>query len=115
MRDKLSNWIEKRRVAGTRLMGNNGAFDIKRDKVILTVVISEGKGWDHVSVSLPDRCPTWGEMAYIKTVFFDDEETVMQLHPPKSTYINNHPHCLHMWRPQNGLIPMPDPLMVGIK
>jgi hypothetical protein len=63
--------------------------------------------WDHVSVSLAARCPNWPEMCFIKSLFFDDEETVMQLHPPKSHYINNHLFCLHLWRPTNEIIPMP--------
>ncbi len=33
--------------------GNNGAFDFGQ----IHVVISDGKGWDHVSVSCHDRCP----------------------------------------------------------
>ncbi len=45
--------------------------------------------WDHVSVSTTERCPNWPEMCFIKDLFFDEEETVMQLHPPRSQWINN--------------------------
>jgi len=74
-----------------------------------------GVSWEHVSVSLPNRCPNWLEMCFIKSLFWDDEETVMQLHPPKSKWINNHPHCLHMWRPTETEIPLPPDMTVGIK
>lgn len=73
----------------------------------LKVIASWGMGWDHVSVSLERRCPTWEEMCWIKSQFFEDEECVIQYHPPKSEYVNNHPHCLHMWRPHDAEIPLP--------
>ena len=58
----------------------------------------DGDPLEHVSVSLPRRCPTWEEMAMIKDIFWDDEETVIQFHPKKSEYVNVHQFCLHMWR-----------------
>lgn len=118
--------------------GNNGAFFIpnragrtralstrEATSVPLTVIASDGvsvpdesadlAGWEHVSVSLPTRCPTWDEMCYVKSIFWDDEDTVMQLHPPKSQWVNNHPYCLHLWRPVAVEIPLPPSIMVGIK
>jgi len=53
---------------------------------------------EHVSVSLRRRCPTWDEMSMIKDVFWEDDELVVQFHPPKSQYVNIHPNCLHLWR-----------------
>ena len=58
---------------------------------------SECVPWEHVSVSTRHRCPNWKEMCFVKDLFWDEEEAVMQLHPPKSTWINNHPFCLHLW------------------
>lgn len=87
------------------------------------VVCSTGADWDHVSVSMRitkddkeymlPRCPTWEEMCYIKELFFEDEETVIQIHPPKSEYVNCHPYCLHLWRPQVERLPLPDKELVG--
>jgi len=71
--------------------------------------------WEHVSVSLPNRCPNWDEMDFIKNLFWDGEEAVMQLHPPRSAWINNHPYCLHLWRPMDGKIPLPPSIAVGVK
>jgi len=95
--------------------GNNGFFMIPCVKTqrILAVQCSDGCGWDHVSVSLSSRCPVWDEMCFIKNLFFDAEETVMQLHPAKSQYKNCHPYCLHLWRPQKGNIPLPDSIFVA--
>lgn len=82
-------------------------------------VASNGMDWEHVSVSVRDgnksRMPNWDEMCHIKAVFWDDEDVVMQLHPKKSEYVNNHPHVLHLWRPMNEVIPTPPSIMVGIK
>lgn len=82
--------------------------NVKRDDAILRVIADSGQGWDHVSVSLPDRCPTWDEMDYIKRLFFKDSESAMQLHVPNKDHINHHPFCLHLWRPMKGGIPRPD-------
>jgi hypothetical protein len=70
--------------------------------------------WEHVSVSLASRCPTWQEMCFVKSLFWDDEDCVMQLHPPRSQWINNHPYCLHLWRPLERAIPLPPPITVGL-
>lgn len=92
-----------------------GAFSIPYKSYRFKVVASCGLGWEHVSISLENRCPNWGEMCYFKDLFFEDEECVMQLHPPKSNYVNNHKYCLHLWRPLETTIPMPSSLLVGIK
>lgn len=80
----------------------------------LTVIFSSGEdcGWEHVSVSTPTRCPNWPEMSFVKALFWDDEDAAMQLHPPKSSYVNNHPRCLHLWRPTQVEIPLPETILV---
>lgn len=96
--------------------GNNGAFGVRHNGAQLRVIASDGAGWEHVSVSLINRCPHWDEMAYIKSLFWDEEDCVMQLHPPKSEYVNQMPYCLHLWRPNDGReIPLPLSILVGIK
>lgn len=62
------------------------------------IIASWGGGWEHVSVSLKNRCPTWDEMCMVKEIFWKDDEVVVQFHPAKSEYVNIHPYCLHMWR-----------------
>lgn len=82
-------------------------------KRALKVIASSGGGWDHVSVSLPDRCPTWEEMEAVKRLFFREDETAMQLHVPATDHISFHPYCLHLWRPHDAAIPRPPAFMVG--
>lgn len=91
--------VESFRVSGPPRI-RYGAFAIPNGGLRLRVIVSAGGGWDHVSVSLPTRCPTWEEMSYVKKLFFHPDETVMQLHVPEQQHINCHPHCLHLWRPQ---------------
>jgi hypothetical protein len=78
----------------------------------LHVIATSGDGWDHVSVSLPSRCPNWMEMEQVKRMFFKDDEIAMQLHVPPSDHINVHPFCLHLWRPHGVNIPLPPARMV---
>lgn len=83
------------------------------DGAEIRVIASTGFGWEHVSVSRRNRCPNWPEMSHIRQLFFDDGETVMQLHVPTSDHVNDHPHCLHLWRPVGVEIPRPPAWMVG--
>lgn len=108
MRNSLK-YIEKYRVTMKGMYGDehNGAALIPLRGNYFRVVFSNGGGWDHVSVSLEKRCPTWGEMCYVKELFFSEEELVVQYHPAKSNYVNVHPYCLHLWRPQNEQLPQP--------
>lgn len=73
------------------------------------------RGWEHVSVSLRNRCPNWPEMCFVKSLFWEPEETVVQFHPPESTYISNHPYCLHLWRNRLTDHSLPPSILVGIK
>jgi hypothetical protein len=107
--------------------GNNGFFVIPHPRIAnysINCMVSDGGGvapWEHVSVTLSstdrkvERCPTWEEMCFVKEMFWNDDEAVMQLHPPRSEYVNNHKYCLHLWKPIGIEIPLPDSLMVGFK
>lgn len=79
----------------------------------LHVIASDGCGWDHVSVSRKDRCPTWDEMVQIKDLWFGEDETVVQYHPKESAYINICDTCLHLWKQHGAEIELPPPFMVG--
>jgi len=100
--------------------GLTGAFRLISPKGMALVVVSSGpdptpeaQGWEHVSVSGPNRCPNWPEMCWVKDLFWEKHEMVVQYHPPESEYVNLHPHCLHLWRHQTLPFPMPPVLLVG--
>ena len=112
MKSKLSNLLHRVKV-NTNHKANlyhgedmAGAFIFQSATGAVIRIISSGpssykgsEGWEHVSVSLEHRIPAWDEMCQVKRMFWDDDEAVLQFHPPKSDYINNHPHVLHLWKP----------------
>lgn len=73
------------------------------------------EGWEHVSVSTRRRPPNWQEMCFVKDLFWEEHECVVQFHPPKSEYVNNHPYCLHLWRSNKVEFPLPPSILVGDK
>jgi len=78
----------------------NGSYSITYNGVQFYIIASDGLGWEHVSVSSETRCPRWDEMCYIKNLFWDEDQTVIQYHPAKEDYVNYHKNCLHLWRPK---------------
>ncbi len=107
---------------------NHGCFFVTVGKAELKV-ISSGSGmdavglpasatrsardWEHVSVSLEDRTPTWEEMEFVKDLFWAGHETVVQFHPAKGAKINYHPHCLHLWKRRGVDVELPHPMLIG--
>lgn len=96
----------------------------KDEKTIhYNLMISNSGGWEHVSVTLStnesgsmkglERSPTWAEMCEIKDLIWPEEDTVIQYHPSKEAYVNNHPYCLHLWRPLEKDLPTPPTFMIG--
>ncbi len=110
------------RQAERKLYGVNGdlchgVFRTPRGegKYPLLVIASNGGGWDHVSVSRYDsRMPSWEDMAEVKRLFFEPEETVVQFLPKESEYVNNC-NCLHLWKKQGYEFPLPPSIFTGIK
>jgi hypothetical protein len=95
--------------------GIAGAFKILGPNGVVLRIISadhDGSGWEHVSVSMKNRAPNWREMCFVKDLFFEEHECVVQYHPAKADHINIHPHCLHLWRMTEGEFPMPPAIMV---
>lgn len=104
---------------------NNGFFVVPSkpglrrpmDLIICDGIHPEAEGWEHVSAKIrignSTYTPTWDEMAWIKSVLWDEEDCVVQFHPPKSLYINCHPNVLHLWRIINGIQPLPSKQLIA--
>lgn len=107
--------IRKGFLASDDSNGANGAFLIPFESTELFAVVSDQMGWDHISVSKRSKMPSWKEMCFIKNLFFDETETVVQFHPKKTEYINNHPNCLHLWRKHDSEYELPPSIFVGFK
>ena len=70
-----------------------------------TVFISppfEGEGW-HMSISHPDRYPTWDEVAKAWYELIPDAETRTgaMILPPKEEYVNLHSFCFYLHEVQS--------------
>jgi hypothetical protein len=105
----------------TKEDGCNGLFAFKDHGIMIACIVSDGLGWEHVSVSISsgggkrllDRCPSWEEMCFVKENFWDKEDTVLEYHPAEKDYVNFHPYCLHLWRPIGKEFPIPPKELVG--
>lgn len=120
MRAQLPPEIERGRITGGPLAsqpgtGPNGRFIITSPEgIVFQVIASDGGGWEHVSVTTArkKRCLTWEEMCFIKNLFWDPDEDVIQYHPARKDYINVHPTVLHLWKPIGIELPKPPKWMV---
>ena len=112
---------KKGAMGSTKKDGDNGVFRIPMGSIsiIAWCIASDGLGWEHVSIHISsfgtNRTPKWNEMCKVKDFFWEEEDCVLQFHPPKSQYVNQHEHCLHLWRPKGVNVPTPNPMLVGIK
>lgn len=104
--------------------GFNGMFRIPYESNIVRCIASDGRDceedkwkWQHVSVSVEydARPPRWSVMCWVKDLFWEPEDWVVQFHPARSQYVNYHPACLHLWRPLKKELPIPLAIMVGPK
>lgn len=69
----------------------------------LAVIVSccryeDGKNWVHLSVSRKKSYPTWEEFVQVKELFLGRESKAIQVLPPRSEWVNDHPYCLHLWQ-----------------
>lgn len=86
-----------------------GLFIVTHPTFNIRMMVDDGSetGWEHVSVSckvqkpdstIHDVTPPWETMMMAKLWFWEDEECVVEFHPPRSVYVNRSEHVLHLWR-----------------
>jgi hypothetical protein len=68
----------------------------------LTVIMSvedrrPGGIWWHISIAHPLGLPSWEQLVEVKEAFMGKEVKAMHLLPPRSQWMNVHPHCMHLW------------------
>lgn len=73
-----------------------------RDRDPLYVMVSgrtegDGRRWIHVSLSHPNRCPTWATIRLVKDALLGRNRRAIQVLAPESEWVNLHPYCLHLW------------------
>jgi len=86
----------------------------------LNVIATNGEGvspqWEHVSVhavrNKKTKIPSWYEMQYIKGLFWEPDDVVLQFHVGAEDHINLHKHVLHLWRAVDEVQPLPPKILV---
>lgn len=111
---KAERWRITKGTLGAQLdsdatYGWNGAFLVPLDGQMWQVIISDGGGWRHLSATNAQKreTPSWHTMCRLRDYFFDDSAWVVQFHPPKEAYINDHPFVLHLWESLDAEMPVP--------
>lgn len=98
-----------------------GCFQATRNGVFLNIIATDGKdenggertGWEHVSVHVFDpvfkkqKTPSWEEMCFVKNLFWEEDECVVEFHVAKKDWISIHDHVLHLWRSTGAPFPTP--------
>ena len=79
-------------------VANTRAFMFGPCKVIVgqEPVGLDGLSW-HLSISHPDRYPTWDEIHEARYKFVPNEVTMAMILPPKEEYVNMHKNCFHLY------------------
>lgn len=54
-----------------------------------------GLGW-HISISHPERYPSWDEIMYYRYRLCPKDITMVMYLPPLNEYVNLHEHCFHL-------------------
>lgn len=78
-----------------RLEPGTKAYKMGKLRILVSPPIPGIQGW-HMSISHPDRYPTWDEIAKARYELCPlDIEMVMYL-PPPTEYVNVHNYCFHL-------------------
>lgn len=60
------------------------------------VIVTKQYGRWHLSITGPDRLPTWDEVAEARYRILPAEITAAMILPPKDLYVNIHPNCFQL-------------------
>lgn len=69
----------------------------KQLKVIASIDPTPHGALLHVSLSYPNRDPSWDVIKAIRAAFYGDDIDVMIVLPKAEDYVNRHDHCFHLW------------------
>jgi hypothetical protein len=93
-------------------MSLDGARFVVRGPRTVSIIVSgavelDGKRWLHASIAAPNRLPDYEELVAMKETVFGSEAYAVQVFPPRSKHVNQHPFCLHLFGCIDGH-PLPD-------
>lgn len=61
------------------------------------VIVSQQRAGWHLSISRPDRLPSWEEIRDARYALVPDSATMALLLPPRSEYVNVHEFCMQLY------------------
>lgn len=64
----------------------------------LTVLVGRESGnkWWHLSISHPNRYPTWDEIKHVRDELLPKDRTFVMFLPREGEYVNLHPNTFHL-------------------
>ena len=78
--------------------GPLGYGDLWKSSTGAKALVSIDDGRWHISVSHPDRYPTWDELAGIRDAATPSGGAFDMHFPTPAEYVNLHQTCLHLWK-----------------
>lgn len=86
------------RRVGTCDVTGAAIFMLGECKVLVSDMVEREKlgGW-HISISHPDRYPTWDEIYSARYQLMPMSIDVAMYLPPPNEYVNVHSNCFHLW------------------
>lgn len=61
------------------------------------VIVATEKDKRHLSISHPDRLPSYNEIKKARYDLCSDIQNMAQIFPMEDEYVNFHKYCLHLW------------------
>jgi hypothetical protein len=63
----------------------------------MSAIVSVDDGKHHISISLPQRQPTWDELLAVWRWYAGDDVEGVIVVPRKADHVNLAENCLHVW------------------
>ena len=105
MKEPHSEWKEVDLGASGPLKELARAWQHKTSQLFVMRSLStteQNEKWIHVSVSHPDRVPTWEEFINVRDCFVGKDIEAYQVLPALVDYVNVCKYALHFWVPIDG-------------
>lgn len=62
-----------------------------------SIILAKEMGLWHLSISHPDRNPTWEEIHQVRYDLMPRDRDMAMILPPVENYVNIHEYCFHIW------------------
>ncbi len=73
-------------------------IDVTSKQIAIKFFVIYNAEWEHVCITHLDSMPEYEELVKLKEEAWQTSEIAIQVHPPKSEYINTMQYALHLWR-----------------